>query len=168
MAPDATASSAASPFQRVDAVRLVKREDPKVSDRVKGDLKPCVADAYPVDTSYGNLTNTGAPDVVVNVLTCGDAVGIGTYVYRRKDDGAYENVFALEEPAVYAAIDRGDLLVTKQRYAKDDPVAYPSGEDVITFRWTGTVHPARHRAHRVQQGGRRRPAGSPCRPPADE
>ncbi len=60
------------------------------------------------------------------MLTCGDAVGIGTYVYRRKDDGAYENVFALEEPAVYAAIDRGDLLVTKQRYAKDDPVAYPS------------------------------------------
>ncbi|WP_079171054.1 MULTISPECIES: hypothetical protein [unclassified Streptomyces] len=137
VAPDADAASTASPpFQRVDAVRLVQ-QDPRVSDRVKGDLKPCAADAYPVDTSYGNLTNMGAPDVVVNVLTCGDAVGIGTYVYRRQDDGAYENVFALEEPAVYSAIDRGDLLVTKQRYGKDDPVAYPSGEDVITFRWAG-------------------------------
>ncbi|WP_175408981.1 hypothetical protein [Streptomyces sp. TRM64462] len=133
-----TPSASSSPaFRRVDVVRLIK-DDPKVSERVKNDLKPCVADAYPVDTSYGNLTGTGAPDVVVNVLTCGDAVGIGTYVYRlRDDDRTYENVFALEEPAVYSAIDRGDLIVTKQRYEKDDPVAYPSGEDVVTFRWAG-------------------------------
>ncbi|GAA4906755.1 hypothetical protein ACFPM3_13720 [Streptomyces coeruleoprunus] len=136
-APSPQASSSAPAFQRVDVVELVK-SDPKVSDQVKDDLKPCAADAYPVDTSYGNLTNTGAPDVVVNVLTCGDMVGIGTYVYRMRDNKKYENVFALEEPAVYSTIDRGDLVVTKQVYAKGDPVAYPSREDVITYRWVGS------------------------------
>ncbi|MFG3499180.1 hypothetical protein [Streptomyces sp. NPDC047928] len=170
-------ASSAPPFEKVDVIRLIK-SDPKVSDQVKDDLKPCAADAYPVDTSYGNLTNSGRPDVVVNVLTCGDAVGIGTYVYRaraeKSEDGgsgedgsgdagdsagsgdsgdsgggryAYENVFAFEEPAVYSAIDRGDLIVTKQVYAKGDPVAYPSGEDVITYRWAGSRFTEHDRVH---------------------
>ncbi|MFG3507721.1 hypothetical protein ACGF5F_19740 [Streptomyces sp. NPDC047821] len=148
----APASSASSPVKKVDAVRLIMN-DPKVSDRVKDDLKPCVADAYPVDTSYGTLTDSGTPDVVVNVLTCGDAVGVGTYVYRlgdAKDDAkgtAYANVFALEEPAVYSTIDRGDLVVTKQVYAEDDPVSYPSGEDVITYRWAGNKFTEHDRVH---------------------
>ncbi|MFE0775901.1 hypothetical protein [Streptomyces sp. NPDC058861] len=122
--------------KRVDPIGLLKA-DPKLSERVKADLKPCAADSYPVDASYGNLTNAPAPDVVVNVMTCGDGIGIGTYVYRNLSDG-YENVFAAEDGAVYATIDRGDLVVTKQVYAKGDPVAYPSGEDVITYRWTGS------------------------------
>ncbi|MFJ2934878.1 hypothetical protein ACIO8G_19160 [Streptomyces sp. NPDC087219] len=121
--------------ERVDPIELLK-SDPKIEERFKTDLKPCVADAYPVDASYGNLTNAPAPDVVVNVMTCGDAVGIGTYVYRRQSD-KYENVFMAEDAAVYATIDRGELVVTKQVYAKGDPVAYPSGEDVITYRWSG-------------------------------
>ena len=75
----------------MDAVRLVK-SDPKVSEEVKHELKPCVADEYPVDVSYGELTGGTAEDVVVNVLTCGDAVGVGSYVYRERD-GAYQNVF---------------------------------------------------------------------------
>ncbi|MCP9945147.1 hypothetical protein LUX12_10750 [Streptomyces somaliensis] len=129
--PDASASA---PFRRVDAIALLKG-DPKVGDQVKRDLKPCASTAYPVDTVYGNLTGSGVADVVVNVLTCGDAVGVGTYVYRMRGQ-RYENVFSLEEPAVYAEIDRGDLVVTKQVYGKDDPIAYPSGEDVITYRWS--------------------------------
>ncbi|MGV9252955.1 hypothetical protein [Streptomyces sp. NPDC003697] len=120
--------------RRVDAVRLIK-EDPKVSAAVKRDLKPCVADEYPVDVSYGDLTGGAGEDVVINVLTCGDAVGVGSYVYR-EEDGAYRNVFRVEEPPVYAEIDRGDLLVTKQVYERGDPVSNPSGEDVITYRWT--------------------------------
>ena len=36
-------------------VKLIM-SDPKVSERVKADLKPCARDSYPVDTSYGNLT----------------------------------------------------------------------------------------------------------------
>ncbi|AZM54695.1 hypothetical protein DMA15_20800 [Streptomyces sp. WAC 01529] len=121
--------------KKIDAVRLVK-EDPKVSPAVKRDLKPCAGKTYPVDVSYGNLTGGTAADVVVNVLTCADAVGIGSYVYRAQG-GRYENVFTAEEPAsVYTEIDRGDLVVTKQLYEEGDSVAYPSGEEVITYRWS--------------------------------
>ncbi|MFF3458733.1 hypothetical protein ACFYXH_31335 [Streptomyces sp. NPDC002730] len=128
-------SSTARKSQSVNAVKLIM-SDPKVSERVKADLKPCGRDSYPVDTSYGNLTGGTSPDVVVNVLTCGDAVGMGTYVYRENGD-KYENVFAAEEPAVYSAIDRGDLVVTKQVYTKGDPGTGPSGEEVTTWRWSG-------------------------------
>ncbi|SES17909.1 hypothetical protein SAMN04487983_103423 [Streptomyces sp. yr375] len=116
-----------------DAVRLVK-DDPSVSTEVKRELKPCFGDDYPVDVSYGDLTGGSGNDVIVNVLTCGDNVGVGSYVYREGDAG-YENVFQAEEPPVYAEIDRGDLVVTKQVYEKGDPVSSPSGENVITYRW---------------------------------
>lgn len=119
----------------VDAMKLLMN-DPKVSDRVKADLKPCGRDTYPVDTSYGNLTGGTSPDVVLNVMTCGDAVGMGTYVYREIDK-KYENVFAAEEPTVYSAIDRGDLVVTKQVFAKGNSITEPSGEEVTTYRWSG-------------------------------
>ncbi|MFD5035310.1 hypothetical protein ACFVWX_00100 [Streptomyces sp. NPDC058220] len=135
--------SAPPPATTVDAVSLLKH-DPKVGVRIKADLKPCAEDTYPVDTSYGELTGGTAPDVVVNVMTCGDSVGIGTYVYRETNEH-YENVFAAEEPAVYATIDRGELVVTQQVYAKGDPVSYPSGEDVVTYSWSGTKFTERYR-----------------------
>ncbi|MEV7386915.1 MULTISPECIES: hypothetical protein [unclassified Streptomyces] len=115
-------------YDKVDAVALVKA-DPAVSPTVKRDLKPCS-----VDVTYGNLTGGTVDDVVVNVLTCGDAVGVGAYVYRN-ESGAYKNVFKAEESPVYAEIDKGDLSVTKQVYEKGDPVSSPSGEDVITYSW---------------------------------
>ncbi|MHC5906382.1 hypothetical protein ACVNF4_21125 [Streptomyces sp. S6] len=117
----------------VDAVSLVKA-DPAVAAEVKRDLKPCVADQYPVDVEYGNLTGGAATDIVVNVLTCADAVGVGSYVYQERD-GRYQNVFKAEEPPVYAEIDRGYLVVTNQVYAKDDAVSDPSGETVSTYAW---------------------------------
>ncbi|MFF1548334.1 hypothetical protein [Streptomyces sp. NPDC058291] len=132
----ATASSSTVPPgdpNRAEAVRLVK-DDPQVSAEVKSDLKPCVGDEYPVDVSYGRLTGGSGDDLIVNVLTCGDAVGVGSYVYREDGDG-YANVFKAEEPPVYAEIDRGDLVVTKQVYEKGDPVSSPSGENVVTYRW---------------------------------
>ncbi|MEV6618487.1 hypothetical protein AB0N31_32440 [Streptomyces sp. NPDC051051] len=135
----ATASPSSTPTDtpdRTDAVRLVK-DDPEVSEEVKRELKPCVGDEYPIDVSFGDLTGGTESDVVVNVLTCGDAVGVGSYVYRRTS-GRYENVFKTEEPPVYAEIDRGDLVVTKQVYEKGDPVSSPSGENVITYRWTAS------------------------------
>ncbi|MEV0172553.1 hypothetical protein AB0I00_15725 [Streptomyces sp. NPDC050803] len=119
---------------QADVVRIVKH-DPLVSAEVKRDLKPCVADDYPIDVGYGELTGGSSSDLVVNVLTCGDMVGVGSYVYRERN-GSYENVFKAEEPPVYAQIDRGELLVTKQVYEKGDPVSSPSGENVITYRWT--------------------------------
>ncbi|GHK04474.1 hypothetical protein ACWEWI_19230 [Streptomyces sp. NPDC003753] len=118
---------------RAEVVKIVK-DDPQVAKVVKEDLKPCVADEYPVDVSYGDLTGGDVDDIVVNVMTCGDAVGIGSYVYRMKNH-RYQNVFKAEEPPVYAEIDRGDLVVTQQMYEKGDPVSYPSSEEVITFDW---------------------------------
>ncbi|GHH57318.1 hypothetical protein [Streptomyces candidus] len=136
--PQTAASSSAAapaPADRVDPVELLKN-DPKVSAAVKADLKPCVKNIYPVDASYGKVTGNTADDIVVNVLTCGDAIGIGSYVFR-EDNGHYKNVFVAEEPAVYAEIDRGDLVVTRPEYRKGDPVAFPSGEVVVTYRWAG-------------------------------
>ncbi|MFE0650315.1 hypothetical protein ACFVZH_17195 [Streptomyces sp. NPDC059534] len=166
--PSVSATTGPQSAERVDPIALLKA-DPKIGERLKADLKPCVADAYPVDASYGNLTNASAPDVVVNVMTCGDAVGIGTYVYRLQSD-RYENVFMAEDAAVYATIDRGDLVVTKQVYAEGDPVAYPSGEDVITYRWSGnrfTQHDWVHNdySRAVGDGAAEQPA--PSEPAAD-
>ncbi|MEU8707347.1 hypothetical protein [Streptomyces sp. NPDC048565] len=127
-------SGTAKPYSRVNAVMLVKA-DPKASKQLKDDLKPCTGDEYPVDTSYGTLTGGSEADVVVNVMTCGDSVGVGTYVYQRRPDGTYGNVFAAEVPAVYGTIDRGDLVVTTQVYGSKDSVAYPSGENVVTYHW---------------------------------
>ncbi len=144
----ASSSPAAAPSKvpdRVDAVRLVKA-DPEVSAEVKRELKPCVADEYPVDVSYGKLTDGSSEDVIVNVLTCGDAVGVGSYVYHEAG-GAYRNVFKAEEPPVYAEIDRGDLVVTKQVYERGDPVSSPSGENVTTYRWTSGRFTEAYRTH---------------------
>lgn len=136
----------ASPAPKdVDAVSLVK-SDPKVSQAVKRDLKPCVADEYPVDVAYGNLTGASSSDVVVNVLTCGDAVGIGSYVYR-PHGRTYENVFTDEQPPVYAEIDRGDLVVSKQLYEEDSSQSDPSGEEVITYRWSSDRFAEQDRTH---------------------
>jgi hypothetical protein len=121
------------------AVKLVK-SDPLVSAEVKDDLKPCVADEYPLDVAYGDLTGGSSDDIVVNVLTCGDGVGVGSYVYH-EERGAYENVFSAEESPVYAEIDSsGNLVVSRQLYEKGDPVSSPSGEDVITYRWSSAGH----------------------------
>ena len=130
-APSPTPSS--SKTTRVDAVQLVK-DDPMVSTEVKRGLKPCVADEYPIEATYGKLTGGSADDIVVNVWTCGDEIGVGSYVYREQG-GRYENVFRTEEPPVYAEIDRGDLVVAKQVYEKDDPMSSPSGEIVTTYIW---------------------------------
>ncbi|MFE4452068.1 hypothetical protein [Streptomyces sp. NPDC056796] len=143
---DVVPAGTANPSPRVNAVTLVKG-DPKVSRQLKADLKPCAGDEYPVDTSYGTLTGGTAPDVVVNVMTCGDSVGVGTYVYQRQTDGSYGNVFAAEVPAVYGTIDRGDLVVTTQVYGSKDSLAYPSGEDVVTYRWAAARFTETDRVH---------------------
>ncbi|MEU6088218.1 hypothetical protein ABZ865_15595 [Streptomyces sp. NPDC047085] len=132
----AVTSPSASPsetYRRVDAIALL-RGDAQVSGTIKRELKPCGGDDYPVDVSYGDLTGGPVNDVVVNVMTCGDWVGIGTYVYRDVG-GTYKNVFTAEESPVYAEIDGADLTVTKQVYDTDDTVSNPSRETVITYTW---------------------------------
>ncbi|WP_329383645.1 hypothetical protein OG625_21770 [Streptomyces sp. NBC_01351] len=149
------------PLKKVDPVKLLMA-DPKVSPAVKRDLKPCSGKEYPVDVSYGRVTGSPVVDIVVNVLSCADALGRGSYVYRA-DGGKYENVFSDEQPPIYAEIDRGDLVVTKQVYGKSDALAYPSGEDVITYHWTGDRFTEQDRVHSeysnvVDGGGQPAPA----------
>lgn len=153
-APAQPGGTSAAPFTprasgtagaKIDPVELIKA-DPKVSAEVKRDLKPCTGKEYPVDVSYGKVTGGPAVDIVVNVLSCADALGRGSYVYRA-DDGKYENVFSDEQPPVYAEIDRGDLIVTKPVYGKSDALAYPSGEDLITYRWNGEKFTEQDRVH---------------------
>lgn len=143
--PSPAATSSPAPSLRQGQVVRMLRDDPEVSEETKDDLKPCGRD-YPVDVSLGDLTRGAAPDVLVNVMTCGDAVGVATYVYRVRN-GSYVNVFQAEDPPVYAEIDRGDLVVTKQLYRKGDPVAYPSSEEVITYAWRGGVFKETYRLH---------------------
>lgn len=158
---EASAAASARPAKKVDPVQLLMA-DPKVSSEVKRDLKPCTGKEYPVDVSYGRVTGSPVVDIVVNVLSCADALGRGSYVYRA-DAGKYENVFSDEQPPVYAEIDRGDLVVTKQVYAKSDALSYPSGEDVITYRWNGEKFTEQDRVHSeysnvVDGGGQPAPA----------
>ncbi|MEU4898789.1 hypothetical protein AB0B12_34050 [Streptomyces sp. NPDC044780] len=128
--------------QKAEAVRLVKA-DPNVSDDLKASLKPCGADdegeqrakGYPVDVTYGRLTGATTSDLVINVMSCADGFGIGSYVYREVD-GRYESVFRDEQPPVYAAASGDELRVTKLSYASEDAVCCPSSEDVLTYRWT--------------------------------
>ncbi|MEU9102134.1 hypothetical protein [Streptomyces sp. NPDC048361] len=147
--PSPSASTPA-PFEKVDPVRLLKA-DPKVSTRVKAQLKPCTKNEYPIDVTYGHLTGTTGQDVIVNVMNCADAVGLGAYVYRASGSSAspgtsgtsgisgtsYDNVFTAEETPVYAEIDRGDLVVTRQMYAPGDKPAFASSEVVTTYHWSG-------------------------------
>lgn len=133
MAGASPSASAFGKFRRVDAVALLKR-DPQVSPAVKRELKPCDGDDYQVDVSYGDLTDAPVDDVVINVMTCADWVGIGSYVYR-DDKGVFKNVFKSEESPVYAEIDRGTLSVTRQYYEQDDPISSPSGDVVTPYTW---------------------------------
>lgn len=118
-----------------DALRLV-RNDPRVSDEVKKQLrKPCSGDLWPVSVAYGQLTGGPKPDAVVNVTSCADGFGVGSYVYRKDGSDTYENVFAREDPSVYAEIDDDALVVKKSVYVDEDPMCCPSGEVTTTYMW---------------------------------
>ncbi|MER6733870.1 hypothetical protein [Streptomyces puniciscabiei] len=133
----AVASPTPSPtaeYKQVDAVSLLKK-DPEVSGTVKRALKPCSSDDdYPLNVTYGDLTHGSVNDVLLNVVSCSDGVGIATYVYRDVG-GTYKNVFTAEDSPVYSEIDGTDLTVTKQVYDTDDTLSNPSRETVITYTW---------------------------------
>ncbi|MDX3235596.1 hypothetical protein PV392_07845 [Streptomyces sp. ME03-5709C] len=147
-----------------DVVRLVQR-DPKVAPDIRDRLAACPAPSaaaesrpaastgtYPVDGRTGRLTGRDGTDLVVNVSTCADGVGIGSYVYRRVG-GAYVNVFTDEQPPVYAEVSDGALKVTHQVYGPQDAVSNPSGEDVTTYRWDGSRFTEVSSRHRDYESG---------------
>ncbi|MCT2590053.1 LppP/LprE family lipoprotein [Streptomyces sp. N2-109] len=128
--------------RKVDETTVISvlRRDPKVSGHVKRDLAPCDGEQYPVGVEYGRMTGGKQADLVVNVSSCADSVGVGTYVYRRSTSGALVNVFAAERPPVSAELgDGGMLVVTRDVYIGDEPICCPSGRDVITYAWRDGV-----------------------------
>ncbi|MGW0883014.1 hypothetical protein [Streptomyces sp. NPDC002671] len=139
-------------YRQVNALALL-RQDPAVSPAIKRELKPCSGeDGYPVNVTYGDLTGGPVNDVLVNVVSCGDQVGIGAYVYR-DEDGAYKNVFKAEESPVYAEIDGAELTVTQQVYDTDDQMSNPSTENVITYDWSARAgHFFAKHTHRTDYG----------------
>jgi hypothetical protein len=149
-----TPTAAAAAAAAADPVGLVKK-DPKVATDIREDLVTCddSADSYPVDAHFGDLTDSRTDDMVVNVSTCADGVGIGSYVYQLKN-GKYDNIFADEQPPVVAEISGGELKVTHQVYAPQDPVSNPSGEDITTYRWTGSGFTEISSAHRAYKASK--------------
>ncbi|WP_329135079.1 hypothetical protein OG552_20735 [Streptomyces sp. NBC_01476] len=115
------------------------RRDRSVSADIRKELAPCSGDEYPLDTDAGDLTAGDGPDLVVNITTCGDGLGIGAYVYRMVG-GKYRCVFADEKPPVYGSVDDGRLQVVHEVFRDDDDtvaVAYPTGEESATYSWRG-------------------------------
>ena len=118
------------------ALATMVRKDSAVSASVRQALTPCDDDDYPVFTDSGDLTAGDGPDLVVNVMTCGDGLGLAAYVYRMVG-GKYQNVFSDERAGVYGSVDKGRLEIIHEVYKSDDPVAYPSGEEQDTYTWDG-------------------------------
>lgn len=110
------------------------RRDSSVSQGVREDLTPCAGDDYPMATDTGDLTAGDGPDLVVNVTTCGDGLGVAAYVYRMVN-GKYQNVFADERPPVYGSVEDGQLQIIHEVYKVDDPVSYPTGQESVLYAW---------------------------------
>lgn len=117
-----------------DVISLLKH-DPKVSRNVKDDLRQCHGDLWPVSVAYGRATGGAGTDLVINVSSCADKVGVGSYVYRRSSSGTLVNVFAAERPPVRSAIEDGHLVVTRDVFIGSEPTCCPSGRVIITYVW---------------------------------
>lgn len=113
-------------------------EGPKTGTPPSGPRSPRTAgtDDYPVAVESGNLTAGDGPDLVVNVTTCGNGLGVAAYVYRMVK-GKYQNVFADERPPVYGSVDGGRLEITHEVYEMNDPVSSPVGQESATYVWRG-------------------------------
>jgi hypothetical protein len=158
-APTATVKTpdTAAPALASDPAALARmvRRDTSVSAEVREDLEPCTSAgsddpdgdnddapgssdaAYPLDTDSGDLTSGDGPDLVVNVTTCGDGLGIAAYVYRMTGT-KYRCVFADEHSPVYGSVINGRLQVVHEVYRTDDAVAYPTGEETVAYAWRGS------------------------------
>ncbi|WP_433891594.1 hypothetical protein [Streptomyces sp. CA-111067] len=118
------------------ALAVMVRKDPGVSETVRDKLTACRDAGYPLATDAGDLTEGDGPDLVVNVTTCGDGIGVAAYVYRMIN-GKYQHVFDDEQPPVYASVDDGRLEIIHEVYNTDDLATYPSGEESSFWVWRG-------------------------------
>lgn len=116
------------------ALATMVRRDSSVSAGVRKDLTPCPGADYPMATDTGDLTAGDGPDLVVNVTSCGDGLGVAAYVYRMVK-GKYQNVFADERPPVYGSVEGGQLQIIHEVYKVDDRVSYPTGQESVLYVW---------------------------------
>ncbi|NUS13292.1 MAG: hypothetical protein HOY69_18130 [Streptomyces sp.] len=93
-------------------------------------------DDYPVAIDSGDLTSGDGPDLVVNVTTCGNGLGVAAYVYRMVN-GKYLNVFADERPPVYGSVTDGQLEIIHEVYKVGDPVSFPTVQESVRYAWRG-------------------------------
>lgn len=139
--PSARRATSAAPAPAIArdkrALATMVRRDTGVSEDVREDLTPCAGDDYPVATDSGDLTAGDGPDLVVNVTTCGNGLGVAAYVYRMVN-GKYQNVFADERPPVYGSVQGGRLEIIHEVYKVDDPGFAPSGptgQESVEYAW---------------------------------
>jgi hypothetical protein len=130
----------------VDPVAIL-RADPKVSANIKTTLTPCLLDRYPVDSRYVDVTQDGAPELVVTVVSCDEKTladydyryNLAGYVYSLKATPPVQ-LLAVEEPGA-DIVEQPDfgLLVSHVRYQARDKSCCPSGSFAVLYRWTGTA-----------------------------
>lgn len=139
-----------------DAVTLL-RTDPKVTDKVKSTLVPCLDGRYPVDARYADVTNDGVLDLIASVIPCDTKIAapvpyqrgaIAAYVYDLKATPPVD-VFSVDEPGVQLSelqLDqraKGDelgpgLLTIRYVYQAGDKSCCPSEQTYTYYRWNGT------------------------------
>jgi hypothetical protein len=135
----------------VDPVALL-RTDPKVSDKIKSTLTPCMSGRYPVDARYVDVTKDGVLDLLVAVAPCevkaaSDAAASGqffraaplaNYVYDLKPKPPVD-IFASEEPGQLVDQRGGLLQLIRWEYRAKDESCCPSLQTAVLYQWTGTA-----------------------------
>jgi hypothetical protein len=133
-----------------DAVSLL-RADPKVSDKIKSTLTPCVQGRYPVDARYADVTEDGTADLIVTVVPCdtkliqdpapeymrGGGV-LANYIYDLKPKPPVD-VFASEDPGQLVEQRGGILQIIRWEYRTNDRSCCPSLQTSVLYKWSGTA-----------------------------
>jgi hypothetical protein len=139
----------------VDAVTVL-RADPKVSDKIKAALTPCLEDQYPVSSRYVDLTRDGVPELIVTVLTCDSKVtspidvngvyfyyALANYVYSVKATPTTQ-LFASENPGEYLNPQpEYGFTLARPSYRPKDKSCCPTDQQTVAYKWTGTTFESR-------------------------
>jgi hypothetical protein len=134
-----------------DPVALL-RADPKVSDKIKSTLTPCVQGRYPVDGRYADVTGDGTADLLVTVVSCDTKLiqdsaasqsprsggALANYIYDLKPKPPVD-VFASEEPAQLFDHDDGIIEIVQWEYRASDRSCCPSLQSSAVYKWSGTA-----------------------------
>ncbi|TCO62413.1 LppP/LprE lipoprotein [Actinocrispum wychmicini] len=128
----------------VDPVAVL-RTDPKVSDKIKTLLTPCVGDRYPVDARYADVTGDGSPELIATIASCDTKLpgsdyrdNLAIYVYDLKPTPPAQ-LLAVEQPSADIYVEDSALTVVYVRWQARDKSCCPSGVTTVPYRWTGAA-----------------------------